>query len=212
MGYLDGFVVTIKQHRLFGGKRLTKNYSGGRVSKKHVAKGGQSDPLDKGDEKGAASTPAQPSAPGQLAQRPPPDGRRVPVNLRRSSASMSSSMRSSASCVWPSKRSTRTGVVFDARISPKPSGQSTRTPSMVDICAGDAKSARSVSRFTSSCGFDSSVECKQSRLLGDIAHGRRDLSNGRCLLGKQHDSLRDRVHFRFDRANCGNRALNGDSP
>ena len=51
MGYLDGFVVTIKQHRLFGGKRVTKNYSGGRVSKKHVAKGGQSDPLDKGDEK-----------------------------------------------------------------------------------------------------------------------------------------------------------------
>ena len=31
MGYLEGFGVTLRQHRLFGGKRLTKNYSGGRV-------------------------------------------------------------------------------------------------------------------------------------------------------------------------------------
>ena len=30
MGYLEGFGVTLRQHRLFGGKRLTKNYSGGR--------------------------------------------------------------------------------------------------------------------------------------------------------------------------------------
>ena len=34
MGYLEGFGVTIRQHRLFGGKRLTKNYSGGRAAKK----------------------------------------------------------------------------------------------------------------------------------------------------------------------------------
>lgn len=34
MGYLDGFLVTIRQHRLFGGKRLTAQYSGGRVARK----------------------------------------------------------------------------------------------------------------------------------------------------------------------------------
>ncbi len=39
MGYLDGFLVTIKQHRLFGGKRITKQYSGGRVNNKSHAKG-----------------------------------------------------------------------------------------------------------------------------------------------------------------------------
>jgi len=33
MGYLDGFRVTIKQHRLFGGQRVTKKYSGGRAIK-----------------------------------------------------------------------------------------------------------------------------------------------------------------------------------
>ena len=33
MGYLEGFGVTARQHRLFGGKRLTKNYSGGRVAR-----------------------------------------------------------------------------------------------------------------------------------------------------------------------------------
>jgi len=35
MGYLDGFAVTIRQHRLFGGKRLTTEYSGGRRAKKN---------------------------------------------------------------------------------------------------------------------------------------------------------------------------------
>jgi NADH-quinone oxidoreductase subunit I len=34
MGYLEGFGVTIRQHRLFGGKRLTTEYSGGRYAKK----------------------------------------------------------------------------------------------------------------------------------------------------------------------------------
>jgi len=34
MGYLDGFLVTLRQHRLFGGDRLTKNYSGGRAARK----------------------------------------------------------------------------------------------------------------------------------------------------------------------------------
>jgi NADH-quinone oxidoreductase subunit I len=34
MGYLEGFLVTARQHRLFGGKRYTKNYSGGRKAKK----------------------------------------------------------------------------------------------------------------------------------------------------------------------------------
>ena len=44
MGYFEGFLVVAKQHRLFGGKRLTKNYSGGRVAKKNLAKGGEADP------------------------------------------------------------------------------------------------------------------------------------------------------------------------
>ena len=34
MGYLDGFAVTIRQHRLFGGKQGTTQYSGGRMAKK----------------------------------------------------------------------------------------------------------------------------------------------------------------------------------
>ena len=34
MGYLDGFAVTVRQHRLFGGKRVTTEYSGGRRAKK----------------------------------------------------------------------------------------------------------------------------------------------------------------------------------
>ena len=34
MGYLEGFGVTLRQHRLFGGQRLTKNYSGGRKAKR----------------------------------------------------------------------------------------------------------------------------------------------------------------------------------
>ena len=36
MGYLEGFGVTLRQHRLFGGKRLTKNYSGGRAARKRL--------------------------------------------------------------------------------------------------------------------------------------------------------------------------------
>ena len=35
MGYLEGFGVTLKQHRLFGGKRVTARYSGGRVARRH---------------------------------------------------------------------------------------------------------------------------------------------------------------------------------
>ena len=34
MGYLDGFAVTIRQHRLFGGKQVTTQYSGGRMARK----------------------------------------------------------------------------------------------------------------------------------------------------------------------------------
>ena len=34
MGYLGGFLVTLRQHRLFGGDRVTTSYSGGRVAKK----------------------------------------------------------------------------------------------------------------------------------------------------------------------------------
>jgi formate hydrogenlyase subunit 6/NADH:ubiquinone oxidoreductase subunit I len=41
MGYLDGFLVTIRQHKLFGGKRVTTEYSGGRDARK---KGRATDP------------------------------------------------------------------------------------------------------------------------------------------------------------------------
>ena len=41
MGYLDGFLVTIRQHTLFGGKRVTTQYSGGRGARK---KGRATDP------------------------------------------------------------------------------------------------------------------------------------------------------------------------
>ena len=34
MGYLEGFGVTLRQHRLFGGRRYTKEYSGGRVARR----------------------------------------------------------------------------------------------------------------------------------------------------------------------------------
>ncbi|WP_117000051.1 NuoI/complex I 23 kDa subunit family protein [Desertimonas flava] len=34
MGYLDGFLVTLKQHKIFGGERPTREYSGGRMAKK----------------------------------------------------------------------------------------------------------------------------------------------------------------------------------
>jgi len=46
MGYLEGFAVTIRQHRLFGGKRLTTEYSGGRYAKKH----GKADDPDVSDD------------------------------------------------------------------------------------------------------------------------------------------------------------------
>lgn len=48
MGYLDGFAVTIRQHRLFGGKQVTTEYSGGRYAKKH---GKANDPDVDDDEK-----------------------------------------------------------------------------------------------------------------------------------------------------------------
>ena len=36
MGYFEGFGVTIRQHRLFGGKRVTTKYSGGRTARRHT--------------------------------------------------------------------------------------------------------------------------------------------------------------------------------
>ena len=37
MGYLEGFGITMRQHRLFGGERVTTEYSGGRRAKKKSA-------------------------------------------------------------------------------------------------------------------------------------------------------------------------------
>jgi NADH-quinone oxidoreductase subunit I len=39
MGLLDGFLVTMRQHRLFGGQRLTAPYSGGRAVKRREQSG-----------------------------------------------------------------------------------------------------------------------------------------------------------------------------
>jgi NADH-quinone oxidoreductase subunit I len=56
MGYLEGFLVTARQHRLFGGKRLTENYSGGRAARKllkgrkHGTPGEQLAPADARDD------------------------------------------------------------------------------------------------------------------------------------------------------------------
>ncbi len=46
MGYLEGFLIPLKQHRLFGGKRVTTEYSGGRYARKH----GKADDPDVGDD------------------------------------------------------------------------------------------------------------------------------------------------------------------
>ena len=48
MGYLEGFGVVIRQHRLFGGKRVTTEYSGGRYARKQ---GRANDPDVSDDEK-----------------------------------------------------------------------------------------------------------------------------------------------------------------
>jgi NADH-quinone oxidoreductase subunit I len=45
MGYLEGFGVTLRQHRLFGGKRYTKRYSGGRAARRQLAKSNEPDAL-----------------------------------------------------------------------------------------------------------------------------------------------------------------------
>lgn len=42
MGYLDGFLVTLRQHRAMGGERVTRSYSGGRVAARLKRKGKQS--------------------------------------------------------------------------------------------------------------------------------------------------------------------------
>ena len=48
MGYLEGFGITIRQHKLFGGKVVTTEYSGGRYARK---KGKGNDPTVTDDEK-----------------------------------------------------------------------------------------------------------------------------------------------------------------
>ena len=47
MGYLDGFLVTLRQHRVFGGKRVTTSYSGGRVAKQGKPVAGRDEKIDK---------------------------------------------------------------------------------------------------------------------------------------------------------------------
>ena len=47
MGYLEGFGITLRQHRLFGGKRVTTSYSGGRVAKQGKPVEGRDEKIDK---------------------------------------------------------------------------------------------------------------------------------------------------------------------
>ena len=47
MGYLDGFLVTLKQHVAMGGERVTTSYSGGRIAKKGKATEGRDEKIDK---------------------------------------------------------------------------------------------------------------------------------------------------------------------
>jgi NADH-quinone oxidoreductase subunit I len=47
MGYLEGFGITLRQHRLFGGKRVTTSYSGGRRAKKGKSTEGSDEKIDK---------------------------------------------------------------------------------------------------------------------------------------------------------------------
>ncbi|MGZ4766668.1 MAG: NuoI/complex I 23 kDa subunit family protein, partial [Ilumatobacteraceae bacterium] len=47
MGYLEGFLVTVRQHRLLGGKRVTTSYSGGRVAKKGKDTENRDEKIDK---------------------------------------------------------------------------------------------------------------------------------------------------------------------
>jgi len=47
MGYLDGFLVTIKQHRFLGGRLATTSYSGGRVAKRGKRTEGRDEKIPK---------------------------------------------------------------------------------------------------------------------------------------------------------------------
>ncbi len=57
--------------------------------------------------------------------------------------------------MWPSKRKTKTGVVLEALTKPKPSGQSTRKPSIVVTTAGASKCDSATSFSTNACGSPS---------------------------------------------------------
>jgi NADH-quinone oxidoreductase subunit I len=52
MGYLEGFGVTLRQHRLFGGRRYTDRYSGGRAVRRSQAKSSSTElpPRDAADD------------------------------------------------------------------------------------------------------------------------------------------------------------------
>ncbi len=50
MGYLDGFLVTLRQHRAMGGTRLTEPYSGGRVVNRREDEGAGLAPPDFDDD------------------------------------------------------------------------------------------------------------------------------------------------------------------
>jgi len=47
MGYLDGFLITMRQHRIFGGERVTTSYSGGRVARKGKSVEGRDEKIPK---------------------------------------------------------------------------------------------------------------------------------------------------------------------
>jgi hypothetical protein len=74
-------------------------------------------------------------------------------------------MRASEPGVAPSKRSTSTGVVFEARIRPKPSLYSTRTPSIVTISLAPGNFASARSRSTTRAGSPSTQATFSSGVL-----------------------------------------------
>ncbi len=67
MGYLDGFAVTIRQHRLFGGKQVTTEYSGGRYAAQE-GKGQRPDRQRRREDR-QARTPARPPRPQPVRGR-----------------------------------------------------------------------------------------------------------------------------------------------
>ena len=130
MGYLDGFLVTLKQHRVFGGKRVTTPYSGGRVAKKGKTTEGRDEKIAKperlhgrhvlnryedGMEKCIGCELCAGVCPAKCiyvrgADNDPPTTPRRPASASASSTRSTTCAASTATCAWrraPPRRSPR---------------------------------------------------------------------------------------------------------